>query len=220
MTHSIPAGRRAALHDAAFWKPLKGLVSTTASQFALDPETAGTLLYDGMSSGEIGHRNAKAGALDWIVTPTGAAMARRAGFSYDEHINWRDGTICLPGASAYPVEVYWPDVERLAEPARNTVTIEGKAETCVHALAPSTTAATAPPHAVRAAYSEAALAAWFKVREHSWPAEHPTPTENADVLAAREYFDAIPSRDGFRRIRQAKTSENWRKPGPRIQRQS
>lgn len=127
MNHPIPIGRRAALHDPAFWRPLKGLVSVIAEHFAMEPDAAGTFLAVGMSTGEIGHRVAAPDAQDWIVTPRGAELARLSGLRYDEHINWRDGTMHPPGGRTYPLEVYWPDVERLKrQPGGKT--IEGTAE--------------------------------------------------------------------------------------------
>lgn len=127
MTHPIPIGRRAALHDAAFWRPLKGLVSAIAEQFAMEPEKAGTLLYEGMGRGEIGHRIAAAKAQDWIVTPRGAELARLSGLRYDEHIDLCEGTMHPPGGRTYPLEVYWPDVERMIRQP-SSKTIEGTAE--------------------------------------------------------------------------------------------
>ena len=128
MSHPIPIGRRAALHDPAFWRPLKGLVSTIAEHFKMQAEVAGAMLYEGMSSGEIGHRSAAPGSQTWVVTPRVAELARRAGFSYDEQINWREGTMYLPGGQSQPVEVYWPDVERAAQGKPAGLIIDGNAE--------------------------------------------------------------------------------------------
>lgn len=157
MTHPIPVGRRVALHDPAFWRPLKGLVSSIAEHFLMDAEAAGTMLYEGMSSGEIGHRNAAPNALDWIVFPRAAELVRLSGLSYDEHINWRDGTLRPPEGKSYPLEVYWPDVERAARTPRGPA-IDGKAETVAVAALSATRKKRGPKGGITARAAAAMLA--------------------------------------------------------------
>ncbi len=62
-----------------------------------------------------------------------------------------------------------------------------------------------------------AVSAWLVFREKTWPKDAATPSEKADLAAARAAFAPGPalSRDVFRDIRQRKTTEAWRKPGPR-----
>lgn len=69
--------------------------------------------------------------------------------------------------------------------------------------------------ATRAAYSTAALGAWFKLRVGTWPVDKPFPAEKDDLAAAGEHFGKLGTREEFREIRTLKTPESWRKPGPR-----
>ncbi len=125
-SHPIPKGRRIALQDAADWRPLKGAARAIAMQFGMEREAAGTLLYEGMKGGQIGHRDASPGAQSHIVTPRGVELAQEAGINYDRHINFQDGTLEPPWGRSYPLDVFWPDVERLARKPQ-AVTIEGEA---------------------------------------------------------------------------------------------
>ena len=122
MKHPIPVGRQAALGDSAYWRSLKGLVSAIAEQFGIEPEAAGTMLHEGMSAHRIAHRDAMSGVQNWIVDQQGAEWAKRSGLKYDEHIDWRDGTLNPPGGRSYPLEVYWPDVIRQARKMDATTT--------------------------------------------------------------------------------------------------
>lgn len=191
------------LQDPTFAVPLQGAVGRIVKDFGLSAEEAGQVLQKGMATGAIALQNADTGA---VMMPSLGTMAK--------HIDWATGCFTVCGQQAFMLVLHWPDVERIARGRAPGPTIEGEA------MAVAALALPAPEKApqVRAAYSESALAAWFMLREHSWPAERPTPNEAADMEAARRHFDSIPARDEFRRIRQAKTSETWRKPGPRNRR--
>lgn len=118
-SHPIPKGRRIALQETADWRPLKGAARAIAIQFGMEREAAGTLLYEGMTGGQIGHRDASPGAQSHIVTSRGVELAQQAGINYDRHINWQDGTLEPPWGQVYPLEVFWPDVERaVRQPAK------------------------------------------------------------------------------------------------------
>ena len=122
----IPVGREAALGVSTYWRPLKNLVSAIAEQFGIDPEAAGTMLHEGMSTGRIAHRIAHRdtmpGVQNWIVSQWGAEWAKKFGISYEKHINWRDGTLEPPDGRSWPLEVFWPDVESPARQADGTTT--------------------------------------------------------------------------------------------------
>jgi hypothetical protein len=66
----------------------------------------------------------------------------------------------------------------------------------------------------RPAYTPKALAAWFLLRVGTWQSGVRPPTEAQCLEAATVYFEGSIPRDKFREIRRAKTSPNWRKPGP------
>ena len=110
MSHPIPVGRRAALHDPAVWVPLKGIVSRMVEQFGLEAEAAGGLIAAGLSAGTVGHRVAN--GQSWIVSPRAADLVRLSGVSYEDHIDWNGGRLCPPGGRPELLEVFWPDVER------------------------------------------------------------------------------------------------------------
>ena len=77
-------------------------------------------------------------------------------------------------------------------------------------------AAAAPLQAGKAEFTISALAAWFRLREGTWPKDQPTPNEEADRAAAEAWFRNLDlSRDAFRRLRREKTSEAWKKVGRR-----
>jgi hypothetical protein len=84
------------------------------------------------------------------------------------------------------------------------------ADACAALAAPPSPA----PPAVKHQYSADALAAWFTLRVHTWPAGAALPSEEKDRAAATAWFDSVP-RGKFREIRGVKTPESWRKPGPR-----
>lgn len=131
-----------------------------------------------------------------------------------------------PGKTALkPVEADWWEQARIdlrlnqAQLGETVITrIQIREAGAVSAEAPPPIPAEAPPPipkaAPKAAYSANALAAWFLLRERTWPEGKPPPNRPADRTAALEYFDKLPA-DEFRRIRTAKTSETWRKRGPR-----
>lgn len=64
-------------------------------------------------------------------------------------------------------------------------------------------------------FSAQALGGWFILRVRTWPANTPFPSEATDHAAANAYFGRKVAREVFRRVRNQKTPENWRKPGPR-----
>ena len=68
------------------------------------------------------------------------------------------------------------------------------------------------------AYSSKALASWFLLRVNTWPEGKPPPSEAECVVAAQIYFAEAPGRDVIRAIRQKKTPQSWRKPGPKPRR--
>jgi hypothetical protein len=75
---------------------------------------------------------------------------------------------------------------------------------------PTSTVVRAPT----AEYSKKTLGGWFLLRVGAWSRDHPPPNEEADYVAAKEYFGKIP-RDEFREIRKEKTPPEWWKRGPR-----
>jgi hypothetical protein len=113
----IPAGRRAALADHSLWEPMKGIVSKVAAKFEIEVEASGDLLVHGMSSGKIAHRTAVPEGQDYfscVSTPEGADMVRRSGLDYGDTLDWVNGNWRLPGGSVWPLEIFWPDIERAA----------------------------------------------------------------------------------------------------------
>ncbi len=131
-----------------------------------------------------------------------------------------------PGETALtPVEADWWEEARIdlrlnqVQLGETVITrIQIREAVAVSAEAPPPIPAEAPPPipkpAPKVAYSAPALAAWFLLRVGTWPEGKPPPNRLADRTAALEYFDKVPP-DEFRRIRKAKTSETWRKRGPR-----
>lgn len=191
------------LQDSSFAVPLKGAIARIVNEFRLSPAEAGQVLQDGMLAGAIAVQSAHTGAQ---MMPTLKVMATE--------IDWATGFYAPFGQPLFPLVLHWPDVERVAKGRAPGPTIDGVIEPPVL----SAIAAPISEQLVRAVYSAPAMAAWFKEREYSWPPGEPKPNEAADMAAAKRHFDSVPSRDEFRRIRQAKTSEKWRKMGPRIRR--
>lgn len=84
---------------------------------------------------------------------------------------------------------------------------------------PAKTAESIPaPTATRLTYSPEGLAAWFRLRAATWPADKPPPKESQCIAAAKSHFADVPGRDVIRAIRRAKTPPSWRKRGPKPRR--
>lgn len=187
------------LQEPSFAVPLKGAVARIVKEFGLSPEEAGLLLEHGMESGAIAVQSADNGA---VVRPSPRMMASQ--------IDWATGYFTVSGYPLFMLTLHWPDVERVARSKATGATIEGRMELGRFAIPPPEES-----QITRQVYSDAAMSAWFVLREKTWPAHSPPPNESTDMDAAKQYFGSIPSRDVFRRIRQGKTSQEWRKTGPR-----
>lgn len=126
-----------------------------------------------------------------------------------------------PGSSYFPLVVSWDAVTSAVNRSRKRqerLALQPPAGGDAHP-------AEAQPRAPRPAYSPEALAAWFVLRVGTWSRDVRPPTEVQCLKAAGDFFeDSMPRggqtrktripRDEFRKIRRAKTPDNWRKRGP------
>jgi hypothetical protein len=64
-------------------------------------------------------------------------------------------------------------------------------------------------------YSKRTLRAWYLLRVHAWPPDHPPPSEANDLAAAEAHFSHKIPRASFRGIRRELAPPAWKKPGPR-----
>ncbi len=121
-----------------------------------------------------------------------------------------------PGWHAITLDRVWPLVQTQEDAADlRRILVKPPDLNAIDAWAAQVTARQTPPApGTKSRYAAEALAAWFALRVGTWPPDAPTPSEEADLAAAREYFDSVP-RGKFRKIRGVKTPASWRKPGPR-----
>ena len=137
--------------------------------------------------------------------------------------SWIDLTSPADGARDYPGEVaaliVWQgNRARLGRSGPVLTDLRYRRAAGEVAPAPLVYPAHAPKGGSGNRYTAKALGAWFVHREGTWKIENPEapyPNRAQDLAAADSYFSGRIPPDEFRRIRKEKTSEDWRKRGPR-----
>ena len=137
--------------------------------------------------------------------------------------SWIDLTRPAEGARDYPGEVaaliVWQgNLPKLGQNGPVLADLRYRRAAGEVAPAPLVYPAHAPKGGSGKRYTAKALGAWFVHREGTWKIENPEapyPNRARDLAAADSYFSGRIPPDEFRRIRKEKTSEDWRKRGPR-----